>query len=181
MQPHSTGYKIHRILALVVLCLVVLSALRMSYLGLGDAWLMCTDKVVQDLVPNAWMGGLIKGLAHLLVIGWCVVTLVGVVVRKRWGFLFAVGLLPVRLVWIFSIFKFGELLGLNLWRIEVSILESSIFLAIVLLPLLLIGRNMRDFYGFEAPGPRVQPARGTTSSDSSEGTADSTRSSTELP
>lgn len=152
MNSHSLGYKVHRILALVVLCLVVLSAIRLSYLGLGDAWLMCTDKVVQELVPNAWMGGLIKGLAHVLVIGWCVLTLVGIFVRKRWGFLLAVGLLPVRLIWIFAIFKFGELLGLNLWRIELSILGTSIFMAIVLLPLLLIGRNMRDYYGFEVPG-----------------------------
>ena len=164
MNSHSIGYKIHRVLALVVLSLVILSAIRLSMLGLGDAWQMCTDKVVQELVPNAWMGGLIKGLAHLLVIGWCVITLVGIVVRKRWGFLFAVGLLPVRLIWIFTIFKFGELLGLNLWRIELSILGTSIVMAIVLLPLLLIGRNMRDFYGFEVPG-----------------TSDSKRSSTETP
>lgn len=150
MNPHSIGYKAHRILALVVLCAVALSALRMSILGFTDAWNLCTDKVVLELVPNARMGGLVKGLAHLLVIGWCVLTLVGIVTRKRWGFLLAVGLLPVRLIWIFTILKFGELLGLNLWRIEVAIVETTIVMAIVLLPLLLIGRNMREYFGIEA-------------------------------
>lgn len=110
---------------------------------------MCTDQVVLDLVPNAWLGGLVKGLAHVLVIGWCVLTIAGVVVRKRWGFLLAVGLLPARLIWIFTLFKIGELLGLNLWRIELNILGTTIVMAIVLYPLLLIGRNMRDYFGID--------------------------------